>query len=138
MAWRAVELGKDDAVALASAGMALAYVVGDFDDGAAFIDQALVLNPNLALAWLYSGFVKVWLSEPEAGIERITHAMRLSPHDPQLFHAQSLTAVAYFISGRYAEALEWAEKAARAHPGDIFTNGAVAACAALGGRPVDA
>jgi tetratricopeptide (TPR) repeat protein len=134
MAWRAVELGQDDAVALTSAGMALAYVVGDFDEGAAFIDQALVLNPNLALAWLYSGFVKVWLSEPEAGIERIGRAMRLSPHDPQLYHAQSLTAVAYFISGRYAEALEWAEKAARTSPGDIFTNGAVAACAALGGR----
>jgi hypothetical protein len=30
---------------LATAGFALAYVVGDLDDGAAFIDQALVLNP---------------------------------------------------------------------------------------------
>ena len=32
----------------ATAGIALAYVVGDIDDGAALIDRALVLNPNLA------------------------------------------------------------------------------------------
>jgi TolB-like protein len=136
MAWRAVELGQDDAVALTSAGLTLGYVVGDLDEGAALIDQALVLNPNLALAWLYSGYLKVWLGEPEAGIESITRAMRLSPRDPQLFHAQSLTAVAHFISGRYAAALSWAEKAVRANPDDTLSNGAVAACAALGGRLV--
>ena len=40
---RAVELGKEDALALATAGIALAYVVGDLDDGVAFIDQALAV-----------------------------------------------------------------------------------------------
>jgi TolB-like protein/Flp pilus assembly protein TadD len=138
MARRAVELGKDDAAALTAAGMALAYVADDLDEGGALIDQALVLNPNLALAWLYSGYVKVWLGEPEAGIESITRAMRLSPRDPQLFHAQSLTAVAHFISGRYAEALSWAEKAVRANPNDTLSNGTAAACAALAGRLSDA
>jgi hypothetical protein len=64
--------------------------------------------------------------------------MRLSPRDPQSFHAQSLTSVAHFISGRYAEALSWAEKAVRANPDDILSNGTVAACAALAGRLADA
>ena len=36
--------GKDDAVALARAGVALAYVVGELDDGVALIDRALVLE----------------------------------------------------------------------------------------------
>ena len=49
LARRAGELGRDDAVALCSAGIALAFVVGDLEDGAALIDRALVLNPNLAL-----------------------------------------------------------------------------------------
>ena len=48
LARRAVELGKDDAVALARGGHALGYVVGDLDSGVAFIDRALLLNPNLA------------------------------------------------------------------------------------------
>ena len=48
LARRAAALGKDDAVALATAGFALADLVGDVEDGDALINQALVLNPNLA------------------------------------------------------------------------------------------
>src|SRR5262245_29040733 len=44
---RAVDLGKDDAVALARSGHALGHLVGDLDGGIALIDRALVLNPNL-------------------------------------------------------------------------------------------
>jgi hypothetical protein len=64
LARRAGELGRDDAGVLCSAGIALAFVVGDLDGGAAYIDRALVLNPNLAWAWLFSGLMKVWLGEP--------------------------------------------------------------------------
>ena len=51
LAQRAVELGKDDAIALAAGGNALVYVVRDLGVGAALIDRALVLNSNLAEAW---------------------------------------------------------------------------------------
>ena len=50
LARQAVALSKDDAVALCTGGFALAFYVGDVPDGAAFIDQALALNPNLAIA----------------------------------------------------------------------------------------
>jgi hypothetical protein len=42
---------------------------GDLDAGAAFIDHALVLNPNLAPAWLASGWVRVYLGEPEVATD---------------------------------------------------------------------
>ncbi|HJX20872.1 MAG TPA: winged helix-turn-helix domain-containing protein, partial [Steroidobacteraceae bacterium] len=51
LAWRAAELGKDDAVALAFGGLALGYVAGDLEGAIALIDRALVLNPNLAVGW---------------------------------------------------------------------------------------
>ena len=70
LAQREVELGKDDAIALAASGCALAYVVRDLEVGAGLIDRALVLNSNLAEAWFYGGWVKNWLGEPEAAIER--------------------------------------------------------------------
>ena len=73
---------------LCYAGYALAYVAGDLDDGAAFLDRALLINPNLAAAWLCSGWVKVWLGEPDRAIEHFAHAMRLSPIDPALFFMQ--------------------------------------------------
>ena len=37
LAWRAGELGKDDAVALARGGHALGFLVGDLDSGTAFL-----------------------------------------------------------------------------------------------------
>jgi TolB-like protein len=51
LARRAVELGKDDAVALFRGGHALAWFAHDLDNSAAFLDRALALNPNLAAAW---------------------------------------------------------------------------------------
>jgi hypothetical protein len=69
LARRALELSKDDAAVLASAGYALALVVGDLDAGIGFVDRALQLNSNLAMAWLASGWLRVWLGEPSAAIE---------------------------------------------------------------------
>jgi TolB-like protein len=60
LARKAAMLGFDDPVALCQAGFALAFVVGDLDDGVALIDRALVLNPNLATAWRFSGYVRVF------------------------------------------------------------------------------
>jgi tetratricopeptide (TPR) repeat protein len=116
LARRAVELGKEDAVALSTGGFALAYVAGDLDDGAAFIDQALALNPNLASAWTVSGWVRSLLGEHETALEHFAHSMRLSPLDPFLLVAQSGIAIAHFHTGRYDEASSWAEKALREDP----------------------
>ena len=113
LAQRAVELGKDDPMALAAGGWALTVVVRDLDVGAGLIDRALVLNPNLAEAWSFDGWVKNWLGEPEAAIERFARAMRLSPLDPSLLRMPSGTAHAHFFLGRYDEAASWAAMALR-------------------------
>ncbi|MGB8306769.1 MAG: adenylate/guanylate cyclase domain-containing protein, partial [Pseudolabrys sp.] len=118
LARRAAELGWDDAVALAWGGFALAYVVHDVEVGAALIDRALQLNPNLAEAWHFSGWVRIYLGEPEVAIEHLAHAMRLSPLDPLAFVAQMAIAFAHFFAGRYDDASSWAEKAlAKSPPG---------------------
>jgi TolB-like protein len=111
LARRAAELGWDDAVALAWGGFALAYVVHDVEVGAALIDRALLLNPNLAEAWHFSGWVRIYLGEPEVAIEHLAHAMRLSPVDPLTFVTQMAMAFAHFFAGRYDDASSWAEKA---------------------------
>jgi adenylate cyclase len=116
LARRAAELGGDDAVALSSAGFALAYVAGEIEEGSAMIDRALVLNANLAWAWYFSGWGKIWLGDTRVAIEHLARALRLSPHDPHAFNMRSATAVAHFIAGRYAEALSWAESALLERP----------------------
>jgi TolB-like protein/class 3 adenylate cyclase/Tfp pilus assembly protein PilF len=134
LARRAVELGHDDAVALCTAGYALADVVNELEDGDNLIDRALTLNPNLAMAWIFSGWVKISLGSPELAIERLTHAMRLNPQDSYYFGARAAMASAHLAAGRYDEALSWAETALRAKPGFLFALCIAAASAALAGR----
>jgi tetratricopeptide (TPR) repeat protein len=89
LARRAAELGKDDAVALGGAGLALSFVVGDHDEGKALTDRAVTLNPNLAWIWLFSGWVRVWFGESEAAIDRVSRALRLNPADPHSYSMYS-------------------------------------------------
>jgi tetratricopeptide (TPR) repeat protein len=113
LALQAVESGKDDAVALTMGGFALAFAVGEVEDGAAFIDRALILNPNLAAGWLLSGWINLYLGKAEVTIERATRAIRLSPLDPFTFLAYSVIAAAHMHAGRYDEASSWAENGLR-------------------------
>jgi len=135
---RAADLGRDDALALCTAGIGLAFVAGQLEDGDALIENALALNPNLAWAWLFSGWVKVWLGEPEVAIEHAMRAMRLSPHDPHTFSMQSVVAAAHFFAGRYAEALSWAKVAMRTHMNAPLQSIVAAASAGLIGDSAEA
>ena len=116
LARRAAELGPDDAVALATAGVGLNFVSGDTGDGDALLKRALALNPNLAMAWYFSGWANVWYGEPELALTQFAHVMRLSPHDPQIAMMQAGTACAHFFAGRDAEAIAWARTSVRTQP----------------------
>jgi tetratricopeptide (TPR) repeat protein len=138
LAHRAVELGKDDAIALAASGWALAFVVRDLGIAASLIDRALVLNSNLAEAWYCGGWVKNWLGEPELAIERFARAMRLSPLDPSLLGMRGGTAHAHFFLGRYDEAASWAAMALQDNPDFQGQLRIDAASNAMAGRPEQA
>jgi tetratricopeptide (TPR) repeat protein len=129
-----VELGKDDAVALSRAGHTLAYVVEDFDAGALFIERARTLNPNLGSAWYASGWLGVWIGEPQAAIEHLERFMRMSPLDPALALARNAIALAHVFAGRYDEAVRHAEQALSEQPNSPLALRAAATSYALAGR----
>jgi TolB-like protein len=131
---KAVELGRDDAVALSSAGYALAYVVGDLEQGAAFLDQAVVINPNLAAALSLCGWPKLWLGQLDKSIALQARAMRLSPRDPQIFLMEAATAFAHLCAGHYEQASAWAGKAYNNQPNFVMSLAASAASDAHAGR----
>jgi len=138
LAQRAVELGKDDAFALATGGYALAFVVQDLGVGTALIDRALVLNSNFAEAWNFGGWVKNFLGEPETAIERFARAMRLSPLDPWAMGMRGGTAFAHFFLGSYDQAASWAAITLRDNP-DFQPGLRIAAASnAMAGRPEQA
>jgi adenylate cyclase len=138
LARRAVQFGKDDAIALSMAGHAIARMAGEVEAGMALIDRALALNPNLAAAWLSGGWLKVWLGEPDKAISSFAHAMRLSPIDPHLFNMLAGTASAHLIADRYDQARVWAEMALQDNPDHQPGLRIAAASNAMAGRPEQA
>ena len=134
LARRAVKLDKDDAIALARGGHALGFLGDDLEGGIECIDRALVLNPNLAIAWYLSGWLKIYRGEPEVAIEHLAHAMRLSPLDPTLFNMQAGMGIAHFLAGRFDDASSWAEKASRNQTDYAVAPAIAAASHALAGR----
>ncbi|MET0776723.1 MAG: winged helix-turn-helix domain-containing protein [Pseudomonas mandelii] len=130
----AVALGRDDAVALTRGGHALAHLAGDVDGGIALLDRARLLNPNLAPAWYLGGILRALHGESDEAIEHLTHAVRLSPLDPEMFRMQVGMALAHFFAGRFDVALAWAEKALGNLPSLLPTVALMAASHALSGR----
>ena len=102
------------------------------------MNRERMLNPNLAHAWIGSGWVNVRLGEPELGLERLRDAMRLSPLDPITFVIYGATAAAHFFAGRFDEAVLWAEKAEQELPTYATASRLAAANHALAARLDDA
>lgn len=135
---RAVELGQDDADALAASVHALVHLTRDLDGSIAVVDRALMLNPNLAACWFVGGFVRIWRGEPDEGITRIAHAMRLNPLSPEMHQMEVGIALAHLLTGRIADALIWVEKASRHMSGRAFPISVLAAVYARAGLSSEA
>jgi tetratricopeptide (TPR) repeat protein len=66
---RALEVAGDDPGILANAAAELAYFGEDIGAMIALVDRALVLNPNYARGWNFSGALRIWAGQPDIAIE---------------------------------------------------------------------
>jgi adenylate cyclase len=137
LARRALDLGREDAPTLTMAGFALAYLVGDIEVGNAAIDRALVLHPGFAGALGVGGWIKVYLGEPEAALDRVERAIGLSPVDALKFAWLTAGSYAHFFRGHHQDALSFAQQALRERPGYLPAERMVLAASARLGRPTE-
>ena len=82
---QAVILDPGDARGFAVAGHVRAFLHKDAEAALWLHERAIDLNPNLAIAWCYSGLAHSYLGQHSEAIRRIQHAQRLSPFDPWSF-----------------------------------------------------
>jgi adenylate cyclase len=89
---------KDDPLVLAQAGQALGLFTGELEEGAALLARAISLDPNLAAARFWNGYVQLYLGDGDAAIEQFQIGLRMSPLDPRIFLAQHGMASAHFFA----------------------------------------
>jgi TolB-like protein/Tfp pilus assembly protein PilF len=138
LARRALTLTNDDAVALYSGGWALVHVAGSFEEGAAAIERALTLNPNMTNAWHLSGWTKIYVGEADKAIEHFARAMRLNPLDPYFQTMETGTIAAHLLAGRYEKSSLLAQAALQQHPNSLPLLRIAAASYALAEKTIEA
>jgi len=134
LAKRAIECGNDNAVALASSGIAVGYMFDDFERAVSLMDRAQALNPNLAMAFHLSGWIRCFVGQPDLAIEHLERAIRLSPLDPQRPGMLAAIAAAHFAAERWGEASSLATKAMLEQPNNFIAALVAAASNALAGN----
>ena len=112
----AAKTGGEDPTALAVAAYVLAYLCSDPEAAAVLAEDALRLNPNSALAWRTSGFVKTVLGDPCAAIPDIERSLRLSPRDIERKFQLHIMTLALLHAGRFEEAVRCGERAVQGAP----------------------
>jgi adenylate cyclase len=124
-------VGSDDAFALARSGHVLTYLGHEYDRGTSMVEQAITLNPNLAVAWSSRGWVSLMCGEAERAVESFERMIRLSPLDPLRIGAWNGSSFALFQLRRYEEgcaaALKSIQFATNAHTLGAYIVNAVGA-----------
>ena len=114
------------------------WLRGQRDQSLAELTQAVELSPNFALGHYTLAFVHCTGGDPATAIAASDQSRRLSPFDPLLFGMLGSRAMALLRLGRFADAADWAVKAA-ARPNAHAHITAIAVCAlALADRLAEA
>jgi TolB-like protein len=131
---RGIECGADDAVALAGGSLAIGYIADDFERAISLMDRARALNPNLAMAWHLSGWMRCFVGQYDLAVEHLDRAIRLSPVDPQRPGIQAAIAVAHFGAGRIDIASAIARATLLEQPNNFIATLVSAAANAMAGN----
>jgi len=116
LARQALEAERDDAETIRQAAWSLFALAGEVAMAAAALDRVLARNPNAARAWSARGIMHALRNEPEAAIEAIERARRLSPFDRHAAGYAANIAVAHLVARRFEQAIEWADRALHDQP----------------------
>ncbi len=117
----AIERDRNDAVALAIYGHIQSYLLKDYSVATDYLHRAMAVGPSCALAWGYSSLTHGYLGDYETAVASAERGVRLSPLGPDAFWFEHFLSQAYYLSGRYEEAVAWA-RMSDAHNAANYSN----------------
>jgi len=106
LAERAITLDPQDAKALTIAGHVRAFLHHRLREAIALHERALMLNPNLAMAWNLSGVAFAYLGDLPEAERRVARYKQLSPFDPQAYFYDTARIIIALLKRDHAQAVE--------------------------------
>jgi adenylate cyclase len=131
---QALDRQSDHSLALAVDGLASGFLLSDLETSEQRYASALAANPNEALAWLFLSALHTYKDRDEQAVEAAITAQQLSPLDPMRYFFDAFAANAMTAAGRYAEAIQLAQRSIRANCTHMPTYRALAIAQVLSGQ----
>ncbi|MBD3625936.1 MAG: hypothetical protein HUJ24_11310 [Rhodobacteraceae bacterium] len=110
LASRAVNLDRQNALALAAYGHVKSYLEKDYDTALVFLDRAREMGPSQSIAWVLSSGTLCYIGRAEEAVEHAMHGLRLSPNDPDAFQYYDFLCLAYYLNRDFENAIIWGER----------------------------
>lgn len=115
MASQAIQDDPEDPWAYFAAGY-VHMVARNFDAAIAALNEAIALNPSLAIAHLIMGSTYAYGGFPDDGLHYIALAERMSPRDFTQSAMYSVSGLCHLIAGRYDQAIAFQRRAIQLRP----------------------
>jgi adenylate cyclase len=131
-ATRALELDRQNALALAIFGHMKSYLFHDYECARLYLERARAACPNSALAWIFSSATASYIGCCQEAIQYAERGLRLSPYDRSLFCSYFCLGLAYYGAGDYDQAIKWCRMSLSENP--FYTATLRILAAALAGK----
>ncbi|MBV8400151.1 MAG: hypothetical protein JOZ17_15640, partial [Acetobacteraceae bacterium] len=130
LAQKAIALDPLDARALTIVGHVTAFLHHRIEEALSLHERSLSLNPNLAMAWAFSGLAHGYLGDFDEAERRLLRYKKLSPLDPHAFLFDNGIACTHLLKRDYESAIAVARQVSQMNAS--FSNGLKPYLAALG------
>lgn len=134
---RAVALDDQDCMNLCVVGRVLCFK-HEYEDAAAYLEEAIRINPSFAQAYFALGFTLIVSGRPGEAIPYLERATNLSPRDPHLASFYAMHALAYLSLDQLDVAEVYARRTTRAPNTNQWPFAILASVLGLMGRTQDA
>lgn len=112
---QAVNCDPNNSLALTYRGLVLGFLEQDLAAADRLYESALAINPNEAMAWLFTCTLRSWQGRGPEAAAAAERALSLSPIDPLRYYYDSLAAAGMLADGQYARAIELCRRSLRAN-----------------------
>ncbi|GIX11717.1 MAG: adenylate cyclase [Elioraea sp.] len=114
---KAILLDPSDARAFAIAGHVRSFLHHRLDEAIRLHERALSLNPNLPMAWVFSGVAHAYRGDHAEALARITRYRRLSPMDPHAFLFDTALMIPHLLLHEHEQVVALGMQVTEMNPG---------------------